>query len=134
MKKQKIFLSVLLLLFFSINSLVAQALELDISKAQKIALENNIQYKLAKEALSKAKAQVTEARGGMLPSLSAFSQYQRAWELPTVIFDDPFSDGKIILETIIDHFPSKARSVIMKSSYVVSGFLVLVNLYITLFS
>jgi len=85
MKKEKIFLSVLLLLFFSINFLVAQALELDISKAQKIALENNIQYKLAEEALSKAKAQVTEARGGMLPSLSAFSQYQRAWELPTVI-------------------------------------------------
>ena len=103
MKKQKIFLSVLLLLFFSINFLVAQALELDISKAQKIALENNIQYKLAEEALSKAKAQVTEARGGMLPSLSAFSQYQRAWELPTVIFDDPFSDGKIEFKMGTEH-------------------------------
>lgn len=103
MKKQKIFLSVLLLLFFSINSLVAQTLELDINKAQKIALENNIQYKLAKEALSKAKAQVTEARGGMLPSLSAFSQYQRAWDLPTVIFDDPFSAGKIEFKMGTEH-------------------------------
>ncbi|MCJ7802065.1 MAG: TolC family protein, partial [Candidatus Marinimicrobia bacterium] len=103
MKKQKIFLSVLLLVFFSINSLVAQTLELDINKAQKIALENNIQYKLAEEALSKAKAQITEARGGMLPSLSAFSQYQRAWELPTVIFDDPFSDGKIEFKMGTEH-------------------------------
>jgi outer membrane protein TolC len=103
MKKQKIFLSILLLLFFSINSLVAQTLELDINKAQKIALENNIQYKLAEEALSKAKAQVTIARGGMLPSLSAFSQYQRAWELPTVIFDDPFSDGKIEFKMGTEH-------------------------------
>jgi outer membrane protein TolC len=39
----------------------------------------------------------------MLPSLSAFSQYQRAWELPTVIFDDPFSDGKIEFKMGTEH-------------------------------
>jgi len=81
MKKQKIFLSVLLLLFFSINSLVAQTLELDINKAQKIALENNIQYKLAEEALSKAKAQVTEARGGAVACFHRSAHFHNIKEL-----------------------------------------------------
>ena len=78
-----------LLLLFSASVLSAQALELDLNTAQQIALESNDQYKIAQEAVNKAKAQVTEARGGMLPSLSAFSQYDRAWDLATVVFDDP---------------------------------------------
>ncbi|MHA2250007.1 MAG: site-2 protease family protein [Candidatus Kariarchaeaceae archaeon] len=46
----------------------------------------------------------------------------------------PFSDGKVILENLIGSFPSKTKSIFMKSSYLISGFLVLANLYITLFS
>jgi len=94
----------LALIAFCCSSLMlGQTLEIDLQKAQDIALENNPQYKLAEEALSKAKAQITETRGGFLPSLSAFSQYQRAWELPTVIFDDPFSDGKIEFKMGTEH-------------------------------
>jgi len=91
-----------LLLLFSLSMLFAQALELDLSTARKIALENNDQYKIAQEAVKKAKAQVTEARGGMLPSLSAFSQYDRAWELATVVFDDP-NLGQISFKMGTDH-------------------------------
>ena len=94
MRKNHLYLAIFALLSFSTFSL-GQTIELGLETASNIALENNLQYKLAKEALSKSAAQVTEARGGMLPSMSAFSQYQRAWELPTVIFDDPFSGGKI---------------------------------------
>ena len=82
--------------------LSAQALEIDLNSAQKIALENNDQYKIAQEAVNKAKAQVTEARGGMLPSLSAFSQYDRAWELGTVVFDDP-NLGQLSFKMGTDH-------------------------------
>ncbi len=83
--------------------LFGQTLEIDLQKAQDIALKNNVQYKLAEEALLKARAQVTEARGGMFPSLSAFSQYQRGWELPTVVFDDPFSGQKITFKMGTEH-------------------------------
>ena len=79
-----------------------QALELDLKTAQDMALQNNPQYKIAQEAVTRAKASVTEARGGMLPSLSAFSQYQRAWELATVVFDDP-NLGQISFKMGTDH-------------------------------
>ncbi len=46
----------------------------------------------------------------------------------------PFSDGKIILETLIDRFPAKIKPVFMKSCYSISGILILLNLYVTLFS
>lgn len=82
--------------------LFSQALELDLGSAQQLALKNNDQYKIAQEAVKKAKAQVTEARGGMLPSLSAFSQYDRAWELATVVFDDP-NFGQISFKMGTDH-------------------------------
>lgn len=84
------------------TTLFAQTLELDLRTAQQIALENNSQYKIAKEAVTKSKAQITEARGGLLPSLSAFSQYDRAWELATVVFDDP-NLGKLSFKMGTDH-------------------------------
>jgi outer membrane protein TolC len=101
MKISKIIFSTIILLSFGAG-LFAQALELDLKIAQQIALENNYQYKIAEEAVTKARAQVTEARGGMLPSLSAFSQYQRAWELATVVFDDP-NLGKLSFKMGTDH-------------------------------
>ena len=90
------------LVLFSTSMLLAQVLELDLKTARQIALENNDQYKIAQEAVSKAKAQITEARGNMLPSLSAFSQYDRAWELATVVFDDP-NLGQISFKMGTDH-------------------------------
>lgn len=101
MKILKNIFSVFLLISFS-AILFGQTLELDIKTAQQIALENNTQYKIAQETVAKAKAQVTEAGGGLLPSLSAFSQYQRAWELATVVFDDP-TLGQLSFKMGTDH-------------------------------
>lgn len=67
----------------------ATILELNLETAQQIALENNPSVKLAREGVLKSKAQVTETRAGMLPTLSVFSQAQHAWELPTMVIDFP---------------------------------------------
>lgn len=67
----------------------ATILELNLETAQQIALENNPSVKLAREGVLKSKAQVTETRAGMLPTLSVFSQAQHAWELPTMVIDLP---------------------------------------------
>jgi len=101
MKISKIIFPTFVLFSFGVV-LFGQAIELDLKTAQQIALENNYQYKIAEEAVTKSKAQVTEARGGMLPSLSAFSQYQRAWELATVVFDDP-NLGQLSFKMGTDH-------------------------------
>lgn len=69
----------------------ATILELNLETAQQIALENNPSVKLAREGVLKSKAQVTETRAGMLPTLSVFSQAQHAWELPTMVIDMPSS-------------------------------------------
>ena len=66
----------------------AQVLELTLEKARELALVNNPQIKLANEALKKSDAQVTETRAGLLPTVSAFTSYQKYWEIPTVIFND----------------------------------------------
>ncbi|MFH1850779.1 MAG: TolC family protein [Candidatus Neomarinimicrobiota bacterium] len=63
----------------------AQVLELSLEKARELALTNNPQIKLADEALRKSAARVTEARAGLLPSVSAFSNYQRSWDLQTTV-------------------------------------------------
>jgi TolC family type I secretion outer membrane protein len=67
----------------------SSVLELNLETAQQIALENNPSVKLAREGVLKSKAQVTETRAGMLPTLSVFSQAQHAWELPTMVIDFP---------------------------------------------
>ena len=66
----------------------AQVLELTLEKARELALVNNPQIKLANEALKKSDAQVIETRAGLLPTVSAFTSYQKYWEIPTVIFND----------------------------------------------
>lgn len=67
------------------SMVAAQPLELTLEKARQLALENNPQVKLAEEAVNKAEAQVLAARGGLLPSVSAFSSYQRAWDPQTTV-------------------------------------------------
>ncbi|RMF06605.1 MAG: TolC family protein [Candidatus Neomarinimicrobiota bacterium] len=73
----------------------AQTLEVDLATVRQLALENNPQMKLAEKSREKAQAQVKEARAALLPKVSAFSRYQRAWELPTIFFDNPAGPGKI---------------------------------------
>ena len=67
----------------------AESLSMDLEKAKEIALMNNPSVKLARENLDKTQTQVTEARSGMFPSLSGFTSFQHAWELPTFILNLP---------------------------------------------
>src|SRR6056297_426474 len=68
-----------LLLFLGLAS--AETLVLDLETAKEIALENNPTIKIAEKGVRRAQAQITEARGGLLPSVSAFSSLDHAWDL-----------------------------------------------------
>lgn len=70
-------------------TLSGETLELNLEKARQIALENNPSVKLAREAVTKSKAGTNEARGNLLPTVSGFSQFQHAWELPTFVLNFP---------------------------------------------
>lgn len=74
-------------------SLVAETLNLDLQTARQIALENNPSLKLAREGVQKSSKQVMEARANLLPTFSAFSSLQHAWELPTMILNLPPAMG-----------------------------------------
>ena len=78
----------LIVLLTTTAFLSAQVLDLTLEKARELALTNNPQVKLAREAILKADARVIEARAGLMPTVSAFSSYQKYWEIPTVIFND----------------------------------------------
>jgi len=82
------------------TSLHGELLNLDLQKACDIALQNNPDVKLAREGVQKSEERVREARGGLLPTLSGFSQYQHAWELPTFVmnFPDPLTGQTKVLK------------------------------------
>jgi len=84
MKYLKILLMLIGVFWLAVPA-AAQVLELTLEKARELALINNPQIKLANEAVKKSDAQVTEARAGLLPTFSAFSSYQRAWDLQTTV-------------------------------------------------
>jgi len=89
------FLKILIMLimgFWLAVPISAQILELTLEKARELALVNNPQIKLANEAMRKSDAQVTEARAGLLPTFSAFSSYQRAWDLQTTVIPNFLKD------------------------------------------
>lgn len=71
----------------------AETLELDLKTARRIALENNPSVKLVREGLEKSGKNIIEARANMMPSFSAFSSLQHAWELPTMILNLPPTMG-----------------------------------------
>ncbi len=77
MKKQLTFLVLMLIISFASG----ETMVLDLETAKEIALENNPTIKIARKGVKKAEAQITEARGGMLPSLNAFSSLEHAWDL-----------------------------------------------------
>lgn len=82
------FILFLIVLLATPALLSAQVIDLTLEKARELALTNNPLIKLANEAIKKSDARVIEARAGLLPTLSAFSSYQKYWEIPTVIFND----------------------------------------------
>ncbi|MBU0712694.1 TolC family protein [bacterium] len=69
----------------------AETLNLTLEKAKEIAFANNPSLKLAREGVRKSSQQVIEARGNLLPTVSAFSSLQHAWELATMVMNNPFS-------------------------------------------
>ncbi len=79
--KNNFILTIVGLLLLNISS--AQVMELTLEKARELALRNNPQVKLAAEAVKKSEARIMEARAGMLPVVSAFTSYQRAWDIQT---------------------------------------------------
>jgi len=85
-----IIISILYTILF-MAGLTAETLNLDIQTARNIALENNPIIKLAREGVAKSAIQVIEARGNLLPSVSAFSSLQHAWDLATMVMNNPFS-------------------------------------------
>lgn len=82
----------ILVTIVSFTILRGQTLELTLEAAKKIALENNPDIKIAKKELRQAELKLIEARANFFPTISAFSQLQHAWELPTVIMNNPFYD------------------------------------------
>lgn len=98
---KSLFLTTIVLIIFIPAG--AQQLNLDLATAHELALKNNPDYLLSEESVRHSKAQITEARGVLFPTVNAFSQYQRAWELPTVIFDDPTGPGKIEFKMGTEH-------------------------------
>ncbi|MCK4640324.1 MAG: TolC family protein [Candidatus Marinimicrobia bacterium] len=91
-KKILILVNAILLLSLSI-SLYAETLDLDLKTARKITLENNPGIKLAREEVNKSSQRIIESRAGLLPTVSAFSSLQHAWELPTMILNLPPAMG-----------------------------------------
>lgn len=73
--------------------LSAQSLELNLETVRKLALENNPQLKAAQKDIQKATTKVKESFGSLLPTVNTYANYQRAWELPTIYFDNPDPTG-----------------------------------------
>jgi len=86
-----LFASLLLLQGIALGEVV----ELDLSKAIDLALENNIQMQNAKEELIKAKAQKKEAFSSALPVVSAFGQASHNFSIASQPALFPFAAGLI---------------------------------------
>jgi outer membrane protein TolC len=79
-------IAIVAVIIFSFGiTLNGETLELNLEKARQIALEKNPSVKLAREAVAKSKASVTEIRGNLLPTVSGFSSFQHSWELQKVV-------------------------------------------------
>jgi len=82
----------ILITVLSMTILWGKEIEITLETAKKIALENNPDIRVAKKELKQAELRLVEARANFFPTISAFSQLQHAWELPTVIMNNPFYD------------------------------------------
>ncbi len=92
MKKKNYIYWLLLLLVLGSITYGEERIEIDLEKARQMALENNPAVKLAREAVLKAKSQITEARSGLLPAVNGFSQIQHAWEVQKSVMPNFIKD------------------------------------------
>lgn len=73
--------------------LFGQPLQLDLQTVRQLAVANNPQLSMAQKDRDRARSQVKTSFGGLLPTVATYSSYQRAWELPTIFFDNPDPTG-----------------------------------------
>ncbi|NQV43116.1 MAG: TolC family protein [Candidatus Marinimicrobia bacterium] len=90
----KIILALLISLSL-LNPVSAEAMDLDIDQAIKLALKNNVQMQNAKEDLLKAKAQRKEAFSSALPVVSAFGQVSHSFAIGAQPLSFPVPFGVI---------------------------------------
>lgn len=76
-------ISVLILLSIGLFQVVAADVVLTVADARHRALEFNRGYLVAKEEVTKAQSDITKARAGALPSLSAGGSYSRNFIIPS---------------------------------------------------
>ena len=75
-------LSLILLLLFNFSH--GQEMQLSLVKAEKLALDQNLDLALAQKEVSKARISVGMAIGAVLPSLSSYGSYTKNHELPVL--------------------------------------------------
>lgn len=92
MNKKRTLINAIFIIFM-ISNAYSETINLDLNTAREITLKNNPSLKLAREGVKKSGKQVIEARGNLLPSVNAYSNLQHAWELPTMIMNNPFAPG-----------------------------------------
>lgn len=92
MNKIMLVLLISLSLVISVN---AEAMDLDIEQAIKLALKNNVRMQNAQEDLLKAKAQRKEALSSALPALSAFGQLSHSFAIGVQPLSFPVPFGVI---------------------------------------
>jgi len=73
-----------LILFSSVS--FAETIQFDLETAIEMALERNESFRIAKEEVRKADAQVLEAASGAFPQITGGLVYLRNWRVPTSVF------------------------------------------------
>jgi outer membrane protein TolC len=76
----------LLLVGANVPSAIAETLDLDLSSAIEISLQNNESYLIAEKELDRASGQIMEAVSGALPQITGGLVYNRNWRVPTGVF------------------------------------------------
>lgn len=71
----------LFVLIFLLGYLGAETLVLGLESAKEIALKNNPSIKIAEKSVKSAQAKIIESRGGLMPTIDAFSSLEHSWDL-----------------------------------------------------
>lgn len=105
-KRLNLNLSMVVLLLCIATPAAAQ-MELSLQESLEIALRDNPDIRIAENEIEKSNHGMTRARAERLPSLSLTGYYDRAWELPEIVFSPPpgfpGANGEIRTEMGVGH-------------------------------
>ena len=92
-KYLQLFAGILLFPLVLAASPQGDTLTITLESAQQVALRENPQLQSAEKDIQKSESQITQARGNLLPTISAFTNYNHSFELPviTIEFPDPLT-------------------------------------------